>query len=184
MGFFIKSKEEREQARDRSQEKKAYFEGETLQIVGRIPNGASVKLTLKPDQQVLNINHERINITLPYNRISGFHLERELSPKQSKGKEIATSVLQSGILGRGIVGTVGRVAGNLIPQTNEMSSIAILTYIDRNGNEQELRFLRKHLIEHEVFEDTVEDKDYDADEFESILNRIICSNQGRNIDEL
>lgn len=183
MGFF-KSKEEREQARDRSQEKKAYFEGETLQIVGRIPNGASVKLTLKPDEQVLNINHERINITLPYKRIMRFHLERELSPKQSKGKELAASVLQSGILGRGIVGKVGRVAGNLIPQTNEMSSIAILSYIDKEGNEQELRFLRKYLIEHEVFEDTVEDKDHVADEFESVLNRIIFNIQGKNINEL
>ena len=51
---LFKSKEEKSMKKDAS----LSFVGESMQPIGKIPSGKTVGLTLKPDEQVLNIHFD------------------------------------------------------------------------------------------------------------------------------
>ena len=72
MGLF-KSKEEKKAKKEAN----AFFLGQTLQAIGRIPAGKNVGISLEPERQVLKIQYEETAITLPYSRIISFMLEDE-----------------------------------------------------------------------------------------------------------
>lgn len=182
MGLF-KSKHERELARDIAKEKSVSFEGKALQHIGKIPRGSEIRMTLKPKDMLLNIRFEKMDVTLPYDRIAEFTLERESAEVTSVTTNVAKTVLQSGLLGRGIVGKVGSIASNFIPHTNQMVTIASLVYIDKFGEEQTLRFERQRRFEHGAFDD-YEDSDKEADDFENAMRRIIARVHGDDINEL
>lgn len=139
MGLF-KSKEEKEQRKqERSIKKEASvaFMGETLQPIGKIPMKKLTFLTLKPTEKVLSIKYEKIEITLPYDRIRGFKLEDETTLAKS-GSTIGRS-----LVGGALFGSTGAVVGGMSAKGNTKTKwIGTLSYIDKEGNLQELSFLQ------------------------------------------
>lgn len=176
MGFF-KTKEEKEQAKQEKAIKKEaslIFMGESLQAIGKIPSGKTVGLTLKPEDQVLNIHFDKIDITLPYDRIKGFKLEDETTLAKSG------STLGRALVGGALFGGAGAVVGGMSAKGKTNTKwIGTLTYVDKEGNIQELNFIQWGLTGH--YEGAT--KHYGASLFENKINEIV-SRYGEDISEL
>lgn len=177
MGLF-KSKEEKEskkEQKNRKKENKVFFYGETLQPIGRILERTSVGLSLNPDKCVLNIHSEEIDITLPYNRITGFILDSE--EKFASGANAGLRALAGGIL----FGTTGALIGAASAKNKALKKwIGVLNYKDKTGEPQSLAFLQMALT-----------KPYDGDtkhwgaaQFEKAVNEIASRNAGDIIESL
>ena len=138
MGLF-KSKEEKEEkkkAKDLKKEASAVFMGESLQPIGKIPLGATVGLSLKPDNKVLNIHYNKTDITLPYDRIRGFRLESETTLAKNG------SSIGRGLVGGALFGGAGAVVGGISAKGNTKTKwIGTLSYEDKDGSLQELNFI-------------------------------------------
>lgn len=139
MGLF-KSKEEKEQRKQEKAIKKeasVAFMGSSLQPIGKIPIGKLVVLSLKPTEQVLNIHHDKIDITLPYDRIRGFRLEDETTLAKS-GSTIGRS-----LVGGALFGKTGAIVGGMSAKGNTKTKwIGTLSYVDKESNLQELAFIQ------------------------------------------
>lgn len=173
MGLFGKSltKEEKRMRAKYRKEKNTEFKGKALQSIGVIPKGGEVELKLNPDEQVLVINYDdEVKIKLPYSRIMGFRLECSQKVVNDNKKDIAGAVLSSGILGHGIVGTAGKIAGSMLSGQKKQKAywIGTLIYRDKTDNIAEISFATKE----EVVEGDEAQKDYYDKEFEHIVNDI------------
>lgn len=127
MGLF-KSKEKKE--------KSVAYMGETLEPIGKIPVKAVVGLTLKSDDKVLNIHHDKINITLPFDRILSFKTESETDLKKA-GNSLGGALI-GGVIGGGVGAVIG--AGKNKGKT-DIKWFSTLTYKDKDGQVQELHFI-------------------------------------------
>ena len=169
MGLF-KSKEEKALKKEAS----VAFMGSSLQPIGKIPSGSLVFLTLKPAEQVLNIRFEKIDITLPYDRIRGFKLEDETTLAKNG------STIGRALVGGALFGKTGAVIGGMSAKGNTKTKwIGILSYIDKEGNLQELAFIQWGLTG--PYEDS--NKHYGMSKFESQVNEIV-SRYSEDITEL
>ena len=139
MGLF-KSKEEKEQRKQEKELKKeasVAFMGESLQTIGKIPSGKVCILTLKPNDKVLNIHHDKIDITLPYERIKAFKIEDETTLAKSG------STIGRALVGGALFGKTGAVVGGMSATgKTKRKWIATLKYEDKEGNLQELNFIQ------------------------------------------
>ena len=178
MGFFTKkTQEEKEQIKHEKALKKEAslsFIGESMQPIGKIPAGKYVNLTLKPSEQVLNIHHDKIDITLPYDRIVSFRLENEVTLAKSG------SGLGGAIVGGALFGTAGAIVGqNAKKGKTKVKWIGELSYKDKDGNSQTLNFIQwAGFCYYEG--DT---KHWGAGQFEKTVNEI-AGRYGDNITEL
>lgn len=175
MGLFSKkTAEEKEQEKRFKKESSLVFLGESLQPIGKIPAGKCVGLSLKPSDQVLNIHHDKIDITLPYKRLRGFKLEDEVTLSKS------SSGLGGAIIGGVLFGGAGAIIGqNIKKGKTKVKWIATLSYEDKEGNLQTLNFIQWGLSGH--YEGDT--KDWGAGQFEEVVNEIV-SRYGENITEL
>ncbi len=194
MGLFG-SKEERIKKRDYSKEKKARYEGTNMQAIGQIPIGVNVILSLDPEKELLNIGYKTINISLPYNRIKSFTCTFVTTDKTNNILKGAQNFLQTAEaspkgfdpLGakKLVAGLAGNVASNLIPVNLIVHTIAILSYIDKNGQNQQLQFNTTretgHIINTE--ENIQMYHDYTAINFSEIIT-MITSRHAESITEL
>lgn len=167
---LFKSKEEKAMKKEAS----LSFVGESLQPIGKIPSGKTVGLTLKPDEQVLNIHFDKIDITLPYRRIRGFKLENETTLAKS-GNTIGRALVGGALFG----GTGAMVGGMSAKGKTNTKWIGTLSYLDKEGNPQELLFVQWGLTGH--YEDAT--KHYGASLFENKVNEIV-SRFAEDITEL
>lgn len=169
MGIFKNKKK-----KDSKKEKYNTFMGETMQSIGKIPMGQPVGLTLKSDKEVLNIHHDKIDITLPYNRIRGFKLESETELAKSG------STIGRALVGGALFGGTGAVVGSISAKGRTNTKwIATLSYVDKEGNPQELNFIQWGLTSY--YEDA--SKHYGASQFENNVNNI-ASRYADDITEL
>lgn len=133
MGLF-KTKEEKERRKEAS----AVYLCDSLQMIGKIPVNGTCGLTLKPAERVLNIHHDKTDITLPYDRIKGFRVEDETTLAKSG------SGLGGAIVGGALFGGAGAIVGqNLKKGATKIKWIATLSYEDKEGNPQELYFVER-----------------------------------------
>lgn len=169
MGIFKNKKE-----KDSKKEKYNTFMGETMQPIGKISMGQPVGLTLKSDKEVLNIHHDKIDITLPYNRIRGFKLESETELAKSG------STIGRALVGGALFGSAGAVVGGISAKgRTDTKWIATLSYVDKEGNPQELNFIQWGLTSY--YEGA--SKHYGASQFENNVNNI-ASRYADDITEL
>ena len=176
MGLF-KSKEDKEQRKQEKAIKKeasVAFMGESLQPIGKIPMKKLTFLTLKPTEKILCISHEKIEITLPYDRIRGFRLEDETTFVKSG------STIGRALVGGALFGKTGAIVGGMSAKgkTNK-KWIGTLSYVDKDGNPQELSFIQWGLTG--PYDDN--NKHYGASQFETKVNEIV-SRYAENITEL
>lgn len=171
MGLFTKkTPEEKAQKKESS----VMFLGESLQSIGKIPAGKCVGLTLKPTDQVLNIHHDKTDITLPYTRLRGFRLEDEVTLAKSG------SGLGGAIVGGALFGGAGAIVGqNAKKGKTNIKWVATLTYEDKEGNLQTLNFIQWGMTGH--YEGA--SKHYGASQFENAINEIV-GRYGEDITEL
>jgi hypothetical protein len=176
MGLF-KSKEEKERIKQEKELKKEasiIFMGESLQPIGKIPAGKTVGITLLPNDEKLNIHYDGVDITLPYERIRGFRLEDETTLAKS-GNTIGRAVV-----GGALFGKTGAVVGGMSAKGNTNTKwIGTLSYVDKEGNLQELAFIQWGLTGH--YEGAT--KHYGASKFENKANEIVAR-YGEAITEL
>ena len=136
---------------DSKKVKYTHYTGYTMQPIGQIPNGASVVLTLIPDNQSLMITYNKTtNIILPFDRIESFTCKIIYEDKTNDVVKSAKNFLQNveieptGFDPFGakkiVAGLAGNVAGNLIPSNLKVYTICTLFYIDKSGNKQYLQF--------------------------------------------
>lgn len=171
MGLFKKKTPEEKQHK---KEASVLFLGETIQPIGQIPAGSVTGLSLKPDQEVLNIHHDKIDITLPYERIISFRLEDETTLVKSG------SGLGGAIVGGALFGGAGAIVGqNMKKGKTKTKWIGTLTYKDKDGNTQELNFIERGLTGYY----DGDNKNYGSLQFENTVNGI-GSRYGENITEL
>lgn len=169
MGLF-KSKEEKAIKKEES----LIFMGESLQPIGKIPNGKTVGLTLKPGDQVLNIHYDKIDITLPYDRIKGFKLEDETTLAKNG------STIGRALVGGALFGKTGAIVGGMSAKGNtKIKWIGTLSYVDKEGFFQELSFIQWGLSGY--YEGST--KHYGASLFENKINEIV-SRYSEDITEL
>lgn len=169
MGLF-KSKEEKKIKK----EAKVFFLGQTLQPIGRIIAGQTVGLSLEPEKQVLRIHQDKIDITLPYDRIVSFMLEDET--KLMNGGNAGLRALAGGAL----FGATGALIGAASAKNKATKKwVGILTYKDKEGQVQSLAFLQMALTK--PYDG--ETKHYGASQFEKMVNEI-ASRNSENITEL
>lgn len=178
MGFFTKKtpeeKEQKKQEKQYKEEKTAIFTGDSLQPIGKIPVNGCCGLSLKPDERVLNIHHDKIDITLPYERLKSFKVEDETTLSKSG------SGLGGAIVGGVLFGGAGAVVGqNMKKGKTKVKWIGTLTYEDKEGNIQSLSFVERALTG--LYEG--ENKSYSSMTFENVVNRI-GSDCGEDITEL
>ena len=160
MGLFTKKTPEEKALK---KEASVLFLGETLQPIGKIPAGSVTGLTLKPDQKVLNIHHDKIDITLQYERIISFRLEDETTLAKSG------SGLGGAIVGGALFGGAGAIVGqNMKKGKTKTKWIATLTYKDKDGNTLQLSFIERGLTGY--YEG--ENKNYCSLQFENAINEI------------
>lgn len=160
MGLFSKKSPEEKAAQ---KEAGLMFLGESLQAIGKIPSGKVVGLTLKPEEQVLNIHHDKTDITLPYSRIKGFKLEDEVTLAKSG------SGLGGAIVGGALFGGAGAIVGqNIKKGQTKIKWVGTLLYEDKEGNAQTLSFIQWGLSGY--YEDA--NKHWGASQFEAKLNEI------------
>lgn len=171
MGLFSKkTPEEKAQKKESS----VVFMGESLQPIGKIPAGKCVALTLKPSDQVLNVHYDKIDITLPYERLRGFRVDDEVSLSKSG------SGLGGAIVGGALFGVGGAIVGqNAKKGKTKVKWIATLSYIDKDGNTQELNFIQWGISGY--YDGDV--KHFGASQFENVINDIV-SRYGEDITEL
>lgn len=173
MGFF-KTKEENElkkqakelkkQEKEVKKEASVMFLGDCLQPIGKITAGKSVGLTLDPEQKVLNIHHDKIDITLPYERIVQFKLEDETTMAKSG------SGLGGAIVGGALFGGAGAIVGqNMKKGKTKTRWIGTLSYKDKDGNMQYLSFIERVLTGY--YEGDA--KSWGASQFENKVNEIV-----------
>jgi len=176
MGLF-KSKEEKEQIRQKKEQKKeagVMFIGDSLQPIGKIPMNGACGLRLKPAERVLNIHHDKTDITLPYERIKGFRVEDETTLAK------AGSGLGGAIVGGALFGGAGAIVGqNLKKGSTKVKWIATLTYEDKEGVTQELLFIERGITG--LYDG--DKKSNQAIMFENVVNKV-ASNCGEDITEL
>lgn len=171
MGLFSKKSPEEKQQK---KEKSVMFLGESMQPIGKIPSGKCVGLTLKPVDQVLNLHHDKIDITLPYARLKGFKLEDEVTLAKSG------SGIGGAIVGGALFGGVGAIVGqNAKKGATNVKWIGTLSYEDKEGNLQELYFIQWGMTGH--YEGAT--KNYAAAQFENTVNEIVARNS-EDITEL
>lgn len=171
MGLFSKKSPEEKAAKKESM---AMFFGETVQPIGKIAAGKVVGLTLKPDDQVLNIHHDKTDITLPYNRIKGFKLEDEVTLSKSG------SGLAGAIVGGALFGGAGAIVGqNAKKGKTDVKWVGTLSYEDKDGNPQTLSFIQWGVTGH--YEGAT--KFGTASQFENAVNEIV-SRFSEDITEL
>lgn len=169
MGLF-KSNEEKKIKK----EAKVFFLGQTLQPIGRIIAGQTVGLSLEPEKQVLRIHQDKIDITLPYDRIVSFILEDET--KLMNGGNAGLRALAGGAL----FGTTGALIGAASAKNRAARRwVGILTYLDKTGTMKSLAFLQMALTK--PYDGDA--KHYGAAQFEKTVNEI-ASRNGENITEL
>lgn len=175
MGLFSKkTPEEKEQEKQLKKESSQVFLGESLQAIGKIPAGKCVGLTLKSADQVLNIHYDKIDITLPYERLRGFRLEDEITLAKSG------SGLGGAIVGGALFGVGGAIVGqNSKKGKTEVKWVATLSYMDKEGNAQTLSFIQWGITGH--YEGAT--KHWGASQFENAINDIV-SRYGEDITEL
>lgn len=169
MGLF-KSKEEKKAKKEAN----AFFLGQTLQAIGRIPAGKNVGISLEPERQVLKIQYEETAITLPYSRIISFMLEDEtkLSDKGNAGLRA--------LAGGALFGVTGAIVGAASAKNKATKKwVGILTYKDKEGQIQSLAFLQMALTK--PYDGKT--KHYGASQFEKMVNEI-ASRNSENITEL
>lgn len=133
MGFFSKSKEDKDHKADRS----VLFTGTTLQPIGKIQQGWLVELRLDPDERKLRIKNKQAgaDITIPYERLHGFELEDETTLVQSGG------TLGRALVGGVLFGAAGAVVGGMSGKGKTKTKwYGTLSYEDKDGNPQELHF--------------------------------------------
>ena len=163
-------KKQRKEAKEQRQEKRAVYWGCSLQTIGKIPMNSGCKLTLNSEEKVLNINHKKIDITLPYDRVKGFRVEDEVTLKK------AGSGVGGAVLGGALFGGAGAIVGqNLKKGATKVKWIATLYYVDKDGVDQEL-----HFVESRIEGDS---KSLSAISFENAVNNI-ASKHGEDIAEL
>lgn len=171
-------KKQQQTAKDYMKEKKAKFEGKALQPVGVIPKGGEVTLKLDPDAETLSIQYDKdINVRLPYARVLGFRLECITEETANNQTDLAGLFLSSGLLGRGIVGTAGKLAGGMMMGKKKKKAIWVgtLIYKDKDGLTQELSFAGD---DKELEGDNTPYKNSEDKQFEHIVNGIAMkSNQ-------
>ena len=171
MGLFSKKTPEEKQNK---KEANALFLGESLQAIGKIPAGKCVGLSLKPSDQVLNIRHDKTDITLPYERIRGFKLEDEVTLAKSG------SGLGGAIVGGALFGVGGAIVGqNMKKGKTDVKWVATLSYVDKDGNPQTLNFIQWGVSGY--YEGV--NKHWGASQFENAINDIV-SRYGEDITEL
>ena len=171
MGLFSKKTPEEKQFKKESSQA---FLGESLQAIGKIPAGKCVGLTLKPSDQVLNIHYDKIDITLPYERLRGFRLEDEVTLAKSG------SGLGGAIVGGALFGGAGAIVGqNAKKGKTDVKWVATLSYVDKEGNAQALNFIQWGLTGY--YEGA--NKHWGAGQFENAINDIV-SRYGEDITEL
>jgi putative salt-induced outer membrane protein YdiY len=171
MGFFTKKTKEEKAIK---KERLVSFLGESVQAIGKIPAGSCVGLSLKPDQEQLNIHNDKIDITLPYERIVSFRLEDETTIAKSG------SGLGGAIVGGVLFGGAGAIVGQNMKKGNTKTKwIATLTYKDKEGNVQQLNFIQRTLMGY--YEG--DKKSFDVEQFENTVNNII-SRYSDDISEL
>lgn len=176
MGLF-KSKEEKElkkKQRELKKEKTQLFFCDTLQPIGKIPQNACVGLSLIPDKKCLNIHHEQIDITLPYERILSFKVDNEVNLAKSNG------TIGRAIAGGILFGNTGAIVGGMSGKGNTtVKWFGTLLYQDKDGNKQELNFLERKLT---GYYDGA-NKSISASQFEECVNRVV-SKYADDITEL
>lgn len=171
MGFWIKTKEEKEEQNIKS----SCFVGYLQQNVGQFIKGTGVNIKLDPERRVLVIKENMIfkkdalEVTLPYERIKGFSVENEVTLAKS-GSAIGGAIV-GGLLAGGVGALVG--AGSTRGKTN-VKWIAILSYEDKNGDNQEIVFLDSN---------EGKNKSLLTSQFENTINKMII-NQSGNVTEL
>lgn len=167
MGLFSKKTPDKKEAG-------VMFLGESLQAIGKIPAGKCVGLTLKPSDQVLNIHYDKIDITLPYERLRGFRLEDEVTLARSG------SGLGGAIVGGALFGGAGAIVGqNAKKGKTDVKWVATLSYVDKEGNAKTLNFIQWGLSGY--YEGA--SKHWGAGQFENAINDIV-SRYGEDITEL
>lgn len=191
MGLFG-SKAKRELRKDLAREKKTQYEGTNMQPIGQIPSEVEVVLSLDPAKELLSISYKAIAITLPYNRINSFTVEIISTDKTNKVLKGAQSFLENtdtnptGFDPLGVKklfsGLAGNVASNLIPQNKVIDAISTLSYVDKNGEPQQLQFSNSWETGHGINNDDAF-QDYQAQEFSKVIHAII-SRRAENITEL
>lgn len=133
MGLFSKKSQEE---KNFNREKNAVFMGETQQTIGNIPVGKLVSLRLDPANEKLLIVLGQTEISLPYNRITGFAVESETNLVNGKVS------IGGAVVGAAFFGGVGALIGaNKNKGKTKNKWFASLTYIDKDGNPQELLFV-------------------------------------------
>ena len=177
MGLFSKNKESKEAKNQKKEQKKeasTIFFGTALQPIGKIPINGLCGLSLKPEERVLSVKYDKIEITLTYDRIKGFKVENEVTLAKSG------SGLGGAIVGGALFGAAGAVIGqNAQKGKTKANWYGILIYEDKDGKINELGF-----IEYSITGPyTGEIKSYMASTFENIVNRI-ASYVGEDITEL
>ena len=171
MGLFSKKSPEEKQ---QWEEKYTAFCGNSLQPIGKIPMKGFCKLSLKPEERILNIRHEKIDISLPYDRIKSFSVEDETTLAKSG------SGLGGAIVGGALFGGVGAIVGqNSKKGKTKVKWIATLTYEDKEGNIQELYFVETGVTG--LYDGNK--KSLVASKFEKVINKI-CSDNSEDITEL
>ena len=201
MGLFmtkeekVKARNEKIKKRDYSKEKKARYSGTNLQDIGQIPAGEEIVLSLIPEKEVLNISYKTINITLPYDRIKNFTYEVVTSDKTNSIVKNAQNYLENAelkplgvdLLGakKLVTGLAGHVAGSLIPSNLNVATISSLIYIDKNGEQKELKFSNSEETGYAI---NTEERlktyiDSDAISFSEVIT-MVKSRQNENMTEL
>lgn len=176
------AKQEYDNIKQYNQEKKTRFECTSLQGIGVIPKGSKVTLLLNPDTEYLTIKYDKdICITLPYARILGFRVEHVTEEIEDKTASLTGSVLSSGLLGRGVVGKAGRIAGDVMMALRKTKAIwiGVLIYKDKNGTTKELSFIT---YEQELERNEKPAKRREDDVFERTINLIAMRNNSEMME--
>ena len=139
MGIFGSKKDvNKEEKKATREEKSLFFQGILGNSLGKIPAGALVVLTAKPEEEKIAIQHKvgfktQTEITLPYERIVNFKVEDE---KEIIKKDNGVS---RAIVGGLLFGGAGAVVGAMTTKNiTEHKWYGVLTYIDKNGDEQQI----------------------------------------------
>lgn len=112
-----------------------------MQRLGNIGSGAYVQLKLNPATACLKIIQGKDTITLPYGRINDFTVEDEVTLQKS-----GNTVVRA-LIGGQLFGDTGALVGAMSGKGNtNVKWIATLSYIDKNGDMQELHFLESAFL--------------------------------------
>lgn len=179
---LVSSKKECDNIKQNDKDRKVKFEGIALQSVGVIPRGSKVTLMLNPEMENITIKYDKdISITLPYTRVLGFRVEYTIENADDKAAKLTGSVLSSGLLGRGVVGKAGRLAGDMMMVLRKTKAIwiGVLIYKDKNGETNELSFFSH---EQDLEFNQKPNKSYEDEVFEHTVNLIALRNNAEMME--